>query len=126
MGSVSIEQIERSTVANVSIYHISRGSSRLAPATLLNLCISPTFRDCQSRAPLVTQDVETDAAVGVDVGVIDSSREVDLGWLEGVIGGEGDVQEEHTPRVWRVRRSHNRRVPFKQIFLILRWACAAR
>lgn len=99
---MSIEQIERSTVANVSIYHISRGSSRLAPATLLNLCISPTFRDCQSRAPLVTQDVETDAAVGVDVWMVDASAEVDLGRLERVVGREVDCEEENAARVRRV------------------------
>lgn len=61
-----------------------------------------TFRDGESRAPLVSQDVQTDAAVGVDVGVIDASGEVDLGRLEGVVGGEVNGKEEDTARVWGV------------------------
>lgn len=48
------------------------------------------FRDCESRTPLVSQDVKTDTAVGVDVGVIDSGGEVDLGWLERIVGREVD------------------------------------
>jgi hypothetical protein len=61
-----------------------------------------TFRDGESRAPLVSQDVQTDAAVGIDVGVVDASGEVDLGRLEGVIGREVDSKEEDTARVWGV------------------------
>jgi hypothetical protein len=61
-----------------------------------------TFRDGESRAPLVSQNVQTDAAVGVDIGVVDASGEVDLGRLEGVIGREVDGKEEDTARVWGV------------------------
>jgi hypothetical protein len=39
---------------------------------------------------LVSQNVQTDAAVGVDVWVIDAGGEVDLRGLEGVVGGEVD------------------------------------
>lgn len=51
---------------------------------------------------MVPQDVQTDAAVRVDVGVVDASGEVDLRGLEGVVGREVDVQEENASRVWRV------------------------
>jgi hypothetical protein len=51
---------------------------------------------------LIPQDIQTDAAVRVDVGVIDASGEVDLGGLEGVVGGEVDSKEEDTSRVWGV------------------------
>lgn len=51
---------------------------------------------------MIPQDVQTDAAVGVDVGVVDASSEVDLGRLEGVVGGEVDSKEEDTSRVWGV------------------------
>jgi hypothetical protein len=44
-----------------------------------------TFRNGERRAPLVPQDVKTDAAVGVDVGVVDAGGEVDLWRLEGVV-----------------------------------------
>lgn len=49
---------------------------------------------------MVTQDVETDAAVGVDVGVVDASGEIDLRGFERVVGREVDGQEENTSRVW--------------------------
>lgn len=67
-----------------------------------------TFGDCESRTPLVSQDVKTDTAVRVDVGVIDSGSEIDLRRLEWVVGREMNGQEEDTSRVWRVtlRRRH--------------------
>lgn len=48
------------------------------------------FRDCQSRAPLVSQNIKTDASIGIDVWVVDSGSEVDLRWLEWVVGREMD------------------------------------
>lgn len=47
-----------------------------------------TFGNGQSRAPLVSQDVKTDAAVRVDVRVVDACGEVDLWRLEWVVRGE--------------------------------------
>lgn len=61
-----------------------------------------TFRNGESRTPLVSQDVQADAAVRVDVGVVDAGGEVDLGGLEGVVGREVDGKEEDTARVWGV------------------------
>jgi hypothetical protein len=55
-----------------------------------------TLGNGECGAPLVPQDVQTDAAVGVDVGVVDASGEVDLGRLEGVVGREVNGQEEDT------------------------------
>jgi hypothetical protein len=49
-----------------------------------------TFRYGQRRAPLIPQDIKTDAAVRVDVGVVDAGCEVDLWRLEGVVCGEVD------------------------------------
>jgi len=34
--------------------------------------------------------------------VIDSGDEVTLGWLEGIISGEMNVQEENTSSIWAV------------------------
>ena len=59
-----------------------------------------TFGDGESRAPLVSQDVQADAAVAVDVRVIDARREVDFWWLEGVVCGEVDCEEEDAAGVW--------------------------
>lgn len=54
---------------------------------------------------MVSQDIQTDAAVRVDVGVVDTRGEVELWGLEGVVGREGDVQEENAAGVWRVALS---------------------
>lgn len=61
-----------------------------------------TFGNGQGRAPLVSQDVQADAAVRVDVGVVDACGEVDLGRLEGIVGREVNGEEEDTARVGRV------------------------
>jgi hypothetical protein len=61
-----------------------------------------TFRDGQSGTPLISKNVQADAAVAVDVGVVDAGGEVDLGRLEGVVCGEMDGEEEDTARVWGV------------------------
>jgi uncharacterized protein (DUF4415 family) len=90
---VSIEQIESST------------EERSASKKGGSFTSKNTFRDCKSGAPLVSQNVKTDTAIRVDVGVVDTSREVDLGWLEWIIGREVDGQEEDASRVWRVTLS---------------------
>jgi hypothetical protein len=61
-----------------------------------------TLTDGEGRTPLVTQNVKTDAAIRVDVGVVDASCEVHLGRLEGVICGEMDGEKEDTTRVRRI------------------------
>lgn len=91
---MSIEQIESSTgEVLVSIrLRVVFGGGR-------------TLRDGQCRAPLVPEDIQTDAAVGVDVGVVDAGGEVDLGRLEWVVGREVNGEEEDASRVWRVTLS---------------------
>jgi len=49
--------------------------------------------------PFVPQDIKADGAVGVDIGVIDPSREADPGRLERVIGRECDGEEEDTTSI---------------------------
>lgn len=73
------------------------------------------FRDGQRRAPLVTQNIQADATIGVDVRMVDAGSEVDLGRLERVVGREVNGQEEDTTGVWRVTRTHNRSLPVEQI-----------
>ena len=58
-----------------------------------------TFRDCQRRAPLVPKDVEADAAIRVDIGVVDTGGEVDLWGLKGIVGREVDGEEEDAARI---------------------------
>ena len=52
--------------------------------------VSLTFGDCKCWAPLITKDIQANAAVGVDVRVIDASGEIDLGWLERIVGRKVD------------------------------------
>ena len=51
---------------------------------------------------MIPQDVKANAAVGIDVGVIDTSSKVHLRGLERVVGGECNAQEEYARRVWTV------------------------
>jgi len=99
--------MERRTVSSfVSIcIHVRRVRPPFPPFPLL------TFRDGERRAPLIPQDVQTDAAVAVDVRVVDTGGEVDLRRLERVVGGEVDRKEEDAAGVWRVARSHDGRLP---------------
>lgn len=85
----------------MSIEQIERRTTRLAgvPSKKRN---GLTLRDCESGTPLVSEDIETDAAVGVDVGMVDARGEVHLGRLERVVGGEVNRQEEDTSGVWGV------------------------
>jgi len=57
------------------------------------------FRDGQCRAPLVSENVQADASVRVDVWVVDTGGEVNLRWLERVVCREVDGEEEDTARV---------------------------
>ena len=50
--------------------------------------------DGECRAPLVLQDVQTDDALGVDIAVVDPGPEFHFRRLEGIIGGEMNIQEE--------------------------------
>lgn len=83
-----------------------------------------TFADCEGRWPLIFEDVQADGSILVDVGVVDPGNEVNLGWFEGVVGGEVDVQEEHTTAVWGVIGSHDCSLPVELVLLIDRssWA----
>ena len=64
--------------------------------------------DGESGGPLGPQDVQADGAVGVNVGVINSSSEGHFGRLEGVVGWEVNGQEEYPALVGTVGRSHDR------------------
>jgi hypothetical protein len=51
---------------------------------------------------LVSQDVQANRAVGVDVWVINLGREADLGRLEWIIGGERNGEEENASGIRRI------------------------
>jgi len=81
------------------------------------------FANGQSRTPLILQDIQADTSIRVNVAVINTSGEVNLGWLEGIIGGEVNIQEEHTSSIWRVIWSHDSRLPVEHV--IPNWSCRA-
>ena len=58
--------------------------------------------DGEGGRPLVFEDVEADRTIAVDVHVINFRCERNLWRLEGVVGWEVDVQEEHALMVWGV------------------------
>ena len=49
-----------------------------------------TFRNGQGWTPLVTQDIQANAAVGIDVWVVDAGGKIDFRGLERVVGREVD------------------------------------
>ena len=77
------------------------------------------FVHSQSRTPLVLQDVQTDGSIGIDVGMVDSSGEGDLGRLEWIVGRELDVQEEHSMLVRTIFRAHDGSLPVEIVVLVI-------
>lgn len=61
-----------------------------------------TLRNGQSRRPLITQDIQTNRPVRIDVRMVDLCRERHLWRLERIIRGEHNGQEEDTTRVRRI------------------------
>ena len=49
-----------------------------------------TFRHCQRRRPLLLQNVQADAPIGINVGVVNLGLESNFRRLERVINREGD------------------------------------
>ena len=77
--------------------------------------------DGESGRPLVFEDVEADRSIAVDVHVINFRRERNLRRLEGVVGREVDVQEEHALMVRGVLGAHDRRLPVELVSFVC-WA----
>lgn len=63
----------------------------------------PTLGDGKRRTPLTPEDIQADAAIRVDVWMIDSRREGNLGRLERVVRREVNRQEKHAALVGGVR-----------------------
>jgi hypothetical protein len=76
------------------------------------------LRDGKGWGPLFLQDIKADGSVGVDIWVVDSRGEVDLGWLERVVSWEMDVQEVDSSSIWRVIWSHDGGLPMVLILLV--------
>lgn len=94
VGLVDVGNLGNQRIVRVGVCkHRADGQEnyrRSAKSEIIMLNLALTFRDGQSRAPLITQNVEADTAIRVDVGVIDAGGEVDLWGLEGVVGRKVD------------------------------------
>jgi len=73
------------------------------------------FRNCQSWAPLILEDVQTNGSVGIHVAMVDFCRKVHLWRLERIVGREIDVQKEAPSLVRTIRRTHDCRLPIEHI-----------
>ena len=73
--------------------------------------------DRQGRGPLGAEDVQADGPVRVDVWMVNTSGEGELGRLEWIVRGEVDVEEKHPTLKWGVCRTKNGGLRF---FLIRR------
>ena len=51
---------------------------------------------------MIPQDIQTNGTIGIDVGVVNLGRKTDLGRFKGVIGREGDGEEENAACIRRV------------------------
>jgi hypothetical protein len=49
---------------------------------------------------LISQNVQTNGSIGIDVGVVNLGREADLRRFEGVVGRESNGEEEDASSVW--------------------------
>uniref|UniRef100_A0A2P2LWB3 Uncharacterized protein MANES_05G205200 n=1 Tax=Rhizophora mucronata TaxID=61149 RepID=A0A2P2LWB3_RHIMU len=70
---------------------------------------------CKGRAPLLFEDVKTDASIAVDIWVENLRTEGNLRWFKRVIGREVKRYKENTTSKWAVSRAHNRCLPVKHV-----------
>ena len=74
--------------------------------------------DGESWWPLALKNVETNASIWGDVAMVNSRCRRQLGWLEWIVRGESDVQEEHFSCVRGVIWSHDSCLPGILIFRV--------
>ena len=86
--------------------------------TTNNMSVFVWLEFCNNLPHLIIQNVQADGPVAVDVHMVNFRSERDLGWLEGIVGREVDVQEEHTLVVGAVLGAHNGCLPMELIILV--------
>ena len=73
------------------------------------------FRNSERWTPLRSENIQANAAIRVDIRVIDAGRECNLGRFEGVISGEVNGEEEDSALVGRLGRTHDGRLPVEEV-----------
>jgi hypothetical protein len=82
--------------------------------------------DVQDGTPLVLEDVEADAALHVDIGVVDGGGEADLRRHVWVAGREVEAQLERETRVGRVGGTDDGAVPDSEVAVMRKGTDAGR
>jgi len=67
---------------------------------------------------LRSEDIQTDATIAVDVGVVYARHERHLWWFEGIVWWKLYGKEEDSSLVRTVLGSHDSGLPFEHIFLV--------
>ena len=75
------------------------------------------LRNCESRTPLILQNIKTDAARCVDIRMIDLRFEGDNGWFEGIIAWKADGQVEDAACEGGIWRSEDHGGPGEEVVL---------
>jgi len=79
------------------------------------------LRNSKSRAPLLFEDVEANAAIAVDVRMKYLCSERNLRRLEWIVWGEVNVHQENTTGKWAIGRTHDCSLPMKNILSSRSW-----
>jgi len=64
---------------------------------------------------LIFEDIQTNRPIRVDIRMIDLGDEVAFGRSEGVVGGEVNVEEEHTSGIGTIIRANNGGLPMELV-----------
>ena len=78
---------------------------------------TPYLRYREGWTPLLFKDVQTDAALAIDVGVVDLRLKLNLGGLEGIVRRKVDHDKEDSARVRAVAGPHDSSLPSQQTTL---------
>uniref|UniRef100_A0A1I8H3C2 DDE_Tnp_1_7 domain-containing protein n=1 Tax=Macrostomum lignano TaxID=282301 RepID=A0A1I8H3C2_9PLAT len=91
------------------------GRGAAAAGCCCSASVAASAGDGEGGTPLAAQDVQTDGAIAVDVGMVDSGAEGHLGRLERIVGGEVDGEEEHAAMVGALAGPHDGGLPVEQV-----------
>lgn len=114
LGSLTIEG--RGTEKRISNgYFQDRGLTLLVGLAEQALQRQKHRADVQDGAPLVLENIQADATLHVDIGVVDGSGEADLRRYVRIAGREVEAQLESEPGVGSIGGSHDGTVPDSEV-----------
>lgn len=73
------------------------------------------FGDSKSGRPLVLQNIQTDAAGVVNIAMVNLSNKLNFGCLKRVVGGEMNIEHEHSSGVWGVIGTDDVGLPVEEV-----------